>query len=66
MKKKKKKTKENLGPKMFYVGLWDGMLKNYCHICNQRLPICLIVKFCEKIKILKLGIKTALFGCSGQ
>ena len=51
---------------MLYVGLWAGMLKNYCHICYQRHSICLIAKFCTKIKILKFGTKNVLFGCSGQ
>ena len=40
-----------------------GMSKNYCHICNQHRLICLIAKFCAKIRILKFGTKNALFGC---
>ena len=51
---------------MFYVGIWAEMLKNYCHICIQRPPICLIAKFHAKIKIVKFGTKSALFGCSGH
>ena len=51
---------------MLYLGIWAGMLKNYCHICNQRPPICLIVKFRRRIRILKFGTKNVLFGCSGQ
>ena len=42
------------------------MLKNYCHICNQRPPIFLIAKFCARIRILKFGTKNALFECFGQ
>ena len=42
------------------------MLKKYCHICNQRPPICLIAKFRTKIRITKFGTKNALFGCFGQ
>ena len=44
-------------------GSLAGMLKNYCDICNQRPPNCLIAKFRTKIRILKFGIKNALFGC---
>ena len=58
--------KINLGPKMLYLGLWTGKLKNCCHICNQRPPICLIVKFCAKTRIFKFGTKNALFECFGQ
>ena len=42
------------------------MLKNYCHICNQLPPICLITKFCAKIRILKFRTENTLFGCFGQ
>ena len=42
------------------------MLKNYCHICNQRPPFCLIAKLFAKIRIRKFGIKNASFGCFGQ
>ena len=51
-------------PKMLYLPLWAGMLKNYCHICNQRPPIYLMAKFRAKMRILK-GFKNALFGCFG-
>ena len=51
---------------MRYLGLWTGKLKNCCHICNQRPPICLIVKFCAKTRIFKFGTKNALFECFGQ
>ena len=51
---------------MLYLSIWAGMLKNYCDICNQHPPICLMVKFREKIRILKFGTKNALFGCFGQ
>ena len=53
-------------PKKLYLGLWAGMLKNYCHICNQRPPIFLTAKFREKIAIFKFGTKNVLFGCFGQ
>ena len=52
-----KRKKITLGPKTLYFGLWAGMLKIYCHICNQHPPICLIAK----IRILQLGTKHALF-----
>ena len=46
---------------MLYLGLWAGMLKNYCHICNQTPPIYLMTEFRAKIRILKFGTKNALF-----
>ena len=52
-------------PKMLYLPLWAGMLKNYCDICNQRPPIYLMAKFRAKMRILKFGFKNALFGCFG-
>ena len=55
-----------MGLKKLYLGLWNGMLKNYWHIYNQRPPICLIAKFRAKIRIPKFGTKNALFGCFGQ
>ena len=46
------------------TGVWVFWnFKNYCHICNQHRLICLIAKFCAKIRILKFGTKNALFGC---
>ena len=51
---------------MLYLGLWAGMLENYCHICNQRAPICLTAKFPAKIRIVKFGTKNILFGHFGQ
>ena len=44
------------------LGLCSGMFKNYCHICNQRSPICLTAKFRATIKIIKFGTINALFG----
>ena len=41
-------------------------VENYCHICNQRLVICLIAKFRVKIRILISGNENTLFGCFGQ
>ena len=55
-KKNKLRTEKAL------LGLWAGMFKDYCHICNQRSPICRIAKFRAKIRILKFGIKNVLFG----
>ena len=46
------KKKINLRPKMLYLGLWAGILKNYCHICNQCPPFCLIAKFLAKVPYL--------------
>ena len=56
------KKKTNLGPKMLYLGLWAGMLKNYCHNCNQRPPFCVTAKFRTKIRILKFGTKMPYLG----
>ena len=39
-----KSKKINLGPKKLYLGFWVEMLENYCHICNECPPICLIEK----------------------
>ena len=50
---------------MLFLALWTGMLKTYCHICNQRPPIYLIAKFLAKIRIVKFGTKNELFGCFG-
>ena len=58
--------KNKLGTKKTLFGFWTGMLKNFCHICNQRPPIFLIAKFCVRIRILKFGTKNALFECFGQ
>ena len=46
---------------MLYLGFWARILKNYCHICNQRPPIDLIAKFRKKTRILKFGTKNVLF-----
>ena len=58
--------KVNLGSKKLYLGLWAGLLENYCYICNQRPPISLTAKFRAKNGILKFGTKNASFGCFGQ
>ena len=58
--------KNKLGTKKTLFGFWTGMLKNYCHICNQRPPIFLIANFCARIRILKFGTKNASFECFGQ
>ena len=35
--------------------------KNYCHIWNEHLRICLISKFCKETKMPKFGTKNAIF-----
>ena len=42
---------------MLYLGLWDGMLKNYCDICISHPTIYLMAKFRGKIRILNLEPK---------
>ena len=42
----------------FCAGIW----KWYCHIWNQHSPICLIAKFCVKIKMPRLWTKNAVLG----
>ena len=49
-----------MGPKLLYLSFWAGMLRNYCHICNQRSPVYLPAKFCAEVRILKFGIKKCL------
>ena len=39
-----------------------GILKNYCHIWNQRLRISVTAKFCKGTRIPTFGIKNTLFG----
>ena len=41
---------------------WVRILKNYCHIWNQHLRICLTAKFCEETKMSKFGTKNAISG----
>ena len=41
---------------------WARSLKNYCHIWNQLLRICLFARFRKKTKMPKLRTKNALFG----
>ena len=57
------KTKKiSSGLKMHFFGLWAGISKIYCHICNQHTSICLIWKFPAKLefylelKMLHLGV----------
>ena len=66
MQNEKKKKKKHLGTKNNLFRSLGWNVENYCHTCNQRAPICLIAKFCAKIRILKFGTKNALFGCFGQ
>ena len=42
------------------------MLKNYCHICNQRPPVYQTARFRPKIGFFKFETKNALLGCLGQ
>ena len=69
----KKQKCLNLGPNMSFFGIFDqiclilvflgkNFLKNYCHIWNQHLQICLFAKFYEKTKMTKLGSTNALSG----
>ena len=58
--------KSKFGTKNALLGSSAGMLKNYCHISNQRPSNCLIAKLRAKIIILKFGTKIALFGCFVQ
>ena len=51
---------------MLYFGLWAGIVRIYCHICNQHPPICLIAKFPAKFRILQLGTKKLYLGVSGS
>ena len=61
-----KKNKKKMEAKMVYLGLWVGILKNYCHICNQSPPIVLFATFRRKTRILQFGTKNALLGWFGQ
>ena len=49
---------------MRYSGLWAGMLKNQCHICNKRPPIYL--SFVQKLQFLNLEPKMPYLGVFGQ
>ena len=40
-------------------------VKQYCHISNKHTQICLIAKFCEKIRIENLGPKMLYLGILG-
>ena len=55
---------EYLWPKMPDLGIAGLELfkKNYCHIWNQYLWICLIAKYGEIIRIPKFGTKNAFYG----
>ena len=44
-----------------FVSFLTKIFKNYCHISNQQLRICLIAKFCEETKMLKFATKNVLF-----
>ena len=39
-----------------------GILKNFCHIWNQRPQICKFAKFGEEVKMLKFWTKSGLLG----
>ena len=59
------KQKKKLRTKYTLWGLQAEMFKNYCHICDQRPPVCQTAKFCTKIRILKFGTKNVYFQCFG-
>ena len=40
----------------------QNFLKNFCHIWNQHLHICIFAKFCEKTKMSKFGSKNVFKG----
>ena len=42
------------------------MLKNYCHICNQRPPVYQTARFRAKLRFFKFETKNTLLGCLGQ
>ena len=51
---------------MPYLGIFgQDFQKNYCHIWNQHLQICVFAKFHEKTKCLNLGTKTPDLGIFG-
>ena len=56
------KQKNKLWTKNVLLGLWAGMFKKCCHICNQRPPICLLAKSCAKLESLNLEPKMPFFG----
>ena len=62
--KNQQQQQQKQGTKGTIFGSLTGMLKNYCHISNQRSLNCLIANFRAKIRILKFGTKNALFRCS--
>ena len=51
---------------MLCFGLWAGMLKTYCHICNQHPSICLIRKFPAKLEFFHLEPKMLYLGVLGS
>ena len=44
---------------------WAAILKNHCHVWNQRPRICLIAKFGSKTKNFKFGPKMPDFRILG-
>ena len=56
-----------LGTKDALFGyFWAEIRKQYCHIRKQHPRICLIAKFCEIMKMLKLGPKIPYLGIFGM
>ena len=52
-----------MGLKTHYLDIfWARILENYYHNLNQDLQSCQITKSGEETKILKFGLKNALFG----
>ena len=67
MKKfRKKKQQQKFETKIaLFEYFRTRILKSYCHIWNQCLQICLIVKFRRKTKSLNLGLKMSYLGTFG-
>ena len=63
---KTKKKRKKLKTENALYGLWAGMVKNYCHICNQHLPTGLAAKFLATSRISEFETKNALFECFGE
>ena len=50
-KKKKKKKKKFVTKNALFGYFWAVIWKQNCYICNQTPRICLIAKFCERMKM---------------
>ena len=47
--------------KALFGYFWAGIWKQYCHIWDHHSRICVIAKFCGKIKMSTFGVKNVLF-----